>query len=56
MRRPRVSGSRLRAACSVLRSSCCALLELASLAALFRSTQRAARSTHGVPYVHPIGG
>jgi hypothetical protein len=42
----------LRAACCVLRGSCCALLELASLTALFRSTQRAAR---GIPCV-PIGG
>ena len=42
-------GSRL----SALGAACVALIELASMRALFRSAQADARSN---PYVHPIGG
>jgi hypothetical protein len=49
MRRRGRKASTLRAACGALRRSCCTLLELASLAALFRCTQHAARSTPCIP-------
>lgn len=55
MRRVTERESRLRAACCALRGACCMVLELASLAALFRSTQHAARSTRSIACL-PLGG
>ena len=48
-----VLGRRLSALGDVLGGACRVLLELASLAALYRSTAHGERSN---PYIHPMGG
>ena len=45
--------ARVRRGVTVLRTACEVLLELASLAALYRGTGRGADSN---PYIHPMGG